>query len=69
MSISEPFIRRPIGTSLLAIGLFLTGMTAYRSLPVASVLRPSVTNIRSVICQLLRSHARHDVFQSAWVRF
>jgi hypothetical protein len=24
MSISEPFIRRPIGTSLLAIGLFLT---------------------------------------------
>jgi hydrophobe/amphiphile efflux-1 (HAE1) family protein len=38
-SISEPFIRRPIGTSLLAIGLFLTGMTAYRSLPVASVPR------------------------------
>jgi hydrophobe/amphiphile efflux-1 (HAE1) family protein len=39
VSISEPFIRRPIGTSLLAIGLFLTGMTAYRSLPVASVPR------------------------------
>ena len=39
MSISEPFIRRPIGTSLLAIGLFLTGMTAYRCLPVASVPR------------------------------
>jgi hydrophobe/amphiphile efflux-1 (HAE1) family protein len=39
MSISEPFIRRPIGTSLLAIGLFLTGLTAYRSLPVASVPR------------------------------
>jgi hydrophobe/amphiphile efflux-1 (HAE1) family protein len=39
MSISEPFIRRPIGTSLLAMGLFLTGMTAYRSLPVASVPR------------------------------
>ena len=39
MSISEPFIRRPIGTSLLALGLFLTGMTAYRSLPVASVPR------------------------------
>ena len=38
-SISEPFIRRPIGTSLLALGLFLTGMTAYRSLPVASVPR------------------------------
>jgi hydrophobe/amphiphile efflux-1 (HAE1) family protein len=39
MNISEPFIRRPIGTSLLAIGLFLTGMTAYRSLPVAPVPR------------------------------
>jgi hydrophobe/amphiphile efflux-1 (HAE1) family protein len=39
VSISEPFIRRPIGTSLLAIGLFLTGMTAYRSLPVAPVPR------------------------------
>ena len=39
MSISEPFIRRPIGTSLLAIGLFLAGMTAYRSLPVASLPR------------------------------
>ena len=39
MSISEPFIRRSIGTSLLAIGLFLTGLTAYRLLPVASVPR------------------------------
>jgi hydrophobe/amphiphile efflux-1 (HAE1) family protein len=39
MSLSEPFIRRPIGTSLLAIGLFLAGMTAYRILPVASVPR------------------------------
>ena len=39
MSISEAFIRRPIGTSLLAIGLFLMGMTAYWSLPVASVPR------------------------------
>jgi multidrug efflux pump len=35
MSISEPFIRRPIATSLLAIGLMLTGLVAYRVLPVA----------------------------------
>ncbi|HET9373927.1 MAG TPA: efflux RND transporter permease subunit, partial [Chthoniobacterales bacterium] len=35
MSISEPFIRRPIATSLLAIGLMLAGAVAYRSLPVA----------------------------------
>ena len=35
MNISEPFIRRPIATSLLAVGLMLTGMVAYRFLPVA----------------------------------
>ena len=28
-SISEPFIRRPVGTTLLAIGLFLVGVVAY----------------------------------------
>src|SRR6476661_1729408 len=36
-SISEPFIRRPVGTTLLAIGLFLVGIVAYAFLPVASV--------------------------------
>ncbi len=36
-SISEPFIRRPVGTTLLAIGLFLVGMVAYSFLPVAAV--------------------------------
>jgi multidrug efflux pump len=35
MSISEPFVRRPIATSLLAIGLMLAGLVAYRVLPVA----------------------------------
>ncbi len=35
MSISEPFIRRPVGTSLLAIGLLLLGMVAYQFLPIA----------------------------------
>ncbi|HZM02476.1 MAG TPA: efflux RND transporter permease subunit [Candidatus Saccharimonadales bacterium] len=39
MSISEPFIKRPVGTSLLAIGLFLIGVVAYRSLPVAPIPR------------------------------
>jgi len=39
MSLSEPFIKRAVGTSLLAIGLFLTGIGAYRSLPVASLPR------------------------------
>src|SRR4051812_25820682 len=40
MNVSAPFIRCPIGTTLLAIGLFLTGAVAYQFLPVASV--PSV---------------------------
>ena len=40
MNFSKPFIRRPIGTTLLAVGLFLTGATAYGLLPVASL--PSV---------------------------
>ena len=35
MNVSGPFIRRPIGTSLLAIGLLLLGGTAYFFLPVA----------------------------------
>ena len=34
---SVPFIRRPVGTTLLAIGLLLTGVVAYRFLPVASM--------------------------------
>ncbi|MFC7474815.1 efflux RND transporter permease subunit [Dankookia sp. GCM10030260] len=40
MSISEPFIRRPIGTALLAIGIALAGIVAYLALPVAPL--PSV---------------------------
>ena len=35
MSLSTPFILRPIGTSLLAAGLFLAGLVAYFALPVA----------------------------------
>jgi multidrug efflux pump len=37
MSISAPFIRRPIGTSLLAAALLLSGILAFRFLPVASL--------------------------------
>ena len=36
-SISEPFIRRPVGATLLAIGLFLVGIVAYVFLPVSAV--------------------------------
>ena len=39
MNLSEPFIRRPVGTSLLAVGLFLLGTVAYHFLPVAPLPR------------------------------
>ncbi|MEI5667385.1 efflux RND transporter permease subunit [Bosea sp. CCNWLW174] len=38
--LSDAFILRPVGTTLMAIGLFLVGMVAYVFLPVASL--PSV---------------------------
>ena len=40
MNVSWPFVGRPIGTTLMAIGLFLTGAVAYVFLPVASL--PSI---------------------------
>ncbi|HKD58487.1 MAG TPA: efflux RND transporter permease subunit, partial [Hyphomicrobiaceae bacterium] len=40
MNFSRPCIERPIGTTLLAMGLLLLGIVAYRFLPVASL--PSV---------------------------
>jgi multidrug efflux pump len=45
-SISEPFISRPIGTTLLSIGLFLVGTVAYEFLPVASVPNVDFPSIR-----------------------
>src|SRR5207253_2717877 len=35
MNISAPFIRRPVATSLLTIALLLSGILAYRMLPVS----------------------------------
>jgi len=37
MKISEPFVKRPVGTTLLAVALFLVGAVAYVFLPVASL--------------------------------
>ena len=37
MSISEPFIRRPVATSLLTVGLLLAGLMGYRALPVSAL--------------------------------
>ncbi len=46
ISISEPFIRRPVGTTLLSIGLFLVGLVAYEFLPVAPVPNVDFPSIR-----------------------
>ena len=40
MNFSAPFIRRPVGTMLLALGLLISGLVAYNFLPVAPL--PSV---------------------------
>ncbi|HEY4173261.1 MAG TPA: efflux RND transporter permease subunit, partial [Rhodopila sp.] len=40
MNFSTPFIRRPVATILLSIGLMLSGIVAYRFLPVAAL--PSI---------------------------
>jgi len=37
MHISEPFIKRPVGTMLLALAVLLAGTIAYRFLPVAAL--------------------------------
>src|SRR5512143_23278 len=37
MSISEPFIRRPVATALLTVGLLLAGLAGYRQLPVSAL--------------------------------
>ena len=37
MNLSEPFIRRPVATTLLMLGLLLFGVMAYRALPVSDL--------------------------------
>lgn len=49
MNVSAPFIRRPIGTSLLAVGLFLVGLVAWLDLPVASLPSVELPTIRITV--------------------
>ncbi len=37
MNISAPFVRRPVGTMLMTIGLTLVGIIAFQFLPVAAL--------------------------------
>ncbi len=51
MNISAPFVKRPIATVLLMIGLLLCGLASYRLLPVASLPNVNYPTI-SVTAQL-----------------
>jgi multidrug efflux pump len=51
VSISEPFIRRPVATSLLTAGLLLAGIAGYRQLPVSAL--PQVDYPPIVVSTLL----------------
>src|SRR5690349_5383305 len=46
MSISEPFVRRPIATTLLAVAIVLAGIVAFRLLPVAPLPRVDFPTIQ-----------------------
>ncbi len=62
MSISEPFIRRPVATSLLTVGLLLAGLIGYRQLPVSAL--PQVDYPTIVVSTLLPG-ASADTMASA----
>src|SRR5512146_662454 len=49
MNISAPFIRRPIGTSLLTLALLLAGALAFSMLPVAPLPRASPETMASSV--------------------
>ncbi|MDT8263316.1 efflux RND transporter permease subunit, partial [Roseomonas sp. DSM 102946] len=44
-SISAPFIRRPIATFLLAVGMMLAGVVAFVKLPVSAMPRVDLPTI------------------------
>ncbi len=48
MSLSRPFILRPIATSLLMVGLTLAGLVAYRQLPVSALPQVDYPTIQVV---------------------
>ena len=62
MSISEPFIRRPIGTSLLMLGVLVFGIGAYNLLPVAAL--PKV-DFPTIAVQVTYPGASPDTMASA----
>ena len=68
MSISRPFILRPIATSLLMTGLLLVGIVAYRQLPISALPQVDYPTIQVVTFYPGRQPGRHRVFdhRAAW---
>ena len=62
MNVSTPFIRRPVATILLSIGLMLSGLVAYRFLPVAAL--PSI-DIPTMVVLAGRPGADPEVMASS----
>ncbi len=62
MSISEPFIRRPIATSLLMLGVLVFGIGAYGLLPVAAL--PNV-DFPTIVVSVTYPGASPDTMASA----
>jgi multidrug efflux pump len=65
MSISSPFVLRPIATSLLMTGLLLAGAIAYKQLPVSAL--PEV-DYPTIQVQTFYPGASPDVMASAITR-
>ncbi len=59
MNFSDFFIRRPVGTILISIGILLVGIVAYRLLPVASLPSVDIPTIR-VSASRPGRRSRHD---------
>ncbi|HEX3413925.1 MAG TPA: efflux RND transporter permease subunit, partial [Stellaceae bacterium] len=62
MSISEPFIRRPIATSLMMLGVLVFGIGAYGLLPVAAL--PKV-DFPTIVVSVNYPGASHDTMASS----
>ena len=45
MNLSAPFIRRPIGTALLTIGLLIAGIAAFFTLPVSPLPQVDIPTV------------------------
>jgi multidrug efflux pump len=46
MNLAEPFVRRPVATTLLSAGVLLVGFVSYRALPVASLPTVDLPTLR-----------------------